>query len=95
VPEGSRAADAQRNQFLRPKMTPDALARAERVAALARAAGHAPAVLALAWVLSHPQVASAIVGATRVEQLAENLKAADVDLAPGLLAELDRAAPPG
>lgn len=89
VPSGSRAADDKKNSFLKPKMSAAAIARAEKVAKLAREAGLAPAVAALAWTLRTPDVASAIVGASRVEQLKENLAASDVDLPGDLRAALD------
>jgi len=47
------------------------------------------AQMALAWVISRPGVSSAIVGATRPEQIAENVKAADMMLDEGLTARID------
>jgi aryl-alcohol dehydrogenase-like predicted oxidoreductase len=93
VPADSRAADDKRNGFLKPKMTPEMLARATRVAEIAKKAGLSPAVAALAWVVGRPGIASAIVGATRPEQLTENLKAADVDLPADVAAALDEVSP--
>jgi aryl-alcohol dehydrogenase-like predicted oxidoreductase len=89
VPNDSRLADEKRNGFLKPKMTAEALTRSTRVAEIARKAGLSPAVAALAWVVGRPGVASAIVGATRAEQLTENLKAADLDLPADVTAALD------
>jgi aryl-alcohol dehydrogenase-like predicted oxidoreductase len=89
TPAGSRAADAKRNSFLMPKMTAENLKSAARAGEIARAAGFSPAVAALAWVLRRPEISSAIVGATRVEQLLENLQAADVDLPADVVAQLD------
>jgi voltage-dependent potassium channel beta subunit len=89
VPKESRLADEKRNSFLKPKMTADAVAKAARAAEIARAAGLAPAVAALAWVLRQPGICSAIVGATRVAQLEENLAAADVELSADVAAALD------
>jgi voltage-dependent potassium channel beta subunit len=89
VPKGSRASDDKHNSFLKPKMTSENLARASKVAQLARAAGLEPAVAALAWVLRRAEVASAIVGATSVAQLEQDLKAGDVDLPPDLARALD------
>ena len=91
VPAGSRGADEQRNKFIKPMITPANLKRVAHVAAVAADLGLTPAQVALAWVLRTRQVSSAIVGATRVEQLRENLKAADVDLSPETLARLDEA----
>jgi aryl-alcohol dehydrogenase-like predicted oxidoreductase len=47
------------------------------------------AQLAVAWVLHNPNVASAIIGASRPEQVAENVRAAGVSLAPELMALID------
>jgi len=49
--------------------------RARRFADAARALGHAPATLAIAWCLRNPHVSSVILGASRVEQLLQNLQA--------------------
>jgi aryl-alcohol dehydrogenase-like predicted oxidoreductase len=49
------------------------------------------AELALAWVLRRPEVASAIVGATRPEQVHANAKAAGVQLPPDILAAIEEA----
>lgn len=94
VPKGSRAADERNGGFLRPRMTRSSIAKADRVAALARGLGCTPAQLALAWILSKPYVASAIVGATRPEQVVENLKAAELDVPREILAEIDALEPP-
>ncbi|MFC5570032.1 aldo/keto reductase [Lysobacter yangpyeongensis] len=51
------------------------LERAARFAAAAREMGHAPATLAIAWCLRNPHVSSVILGASRVEQLLQNLQA--------------------
>jgi aryl-alcohol dehydrogenase-like predicted oxidoreductase len=45
--------------------------------------------LAVAWVLAHPVVTSAIIGASRPEQLDDVLPAADKDLGAALMARLD------
>ncbi len=89
VPPKSRASDDRHNGFLKPKMTAENLSRAEKAADLARKFGRSPAAVALAWVLRRPEVASAIVGATRVAQLEENLEAAELDLPADLVRELD------
>ncbi len=65
------------------------LATTERVAKLARECELPPVTFATAWTLSHDFVGSTIIGATRVEQLDETLRATDVRLAPEILAQLD------
>jgi L-glyceraldehyde 3-phosphate reductase len=65
-----------RGEFLKQEaLTPDLLTRLERLNVLAQERGETLAELALAWVLQRPEVTSVIVGASRVEQLADSLKA--------------------
>jgi aryl-alcohol dehydrogenase-like predicted oxidoreductase len=94
IPAGSRGADEKNGTFLRPRLTPENLDRAAQVAALARELGVTPAQLALAWILCQPFVASAIVGATRPEQVIENLKAVEIEIPQDVMARLDALAPP-
>ena len=56
----------------------DRLGRARRFAEAARALGHEPAPLAIAWCLRNPHVSSVILGASRVEQLLQNLAALEL-----------------
>jgi L-glyceraldehyde 3-phosphate reductase len=68
IPAGSRASKP--NTALRPEqVTDDKLARVERLNALAQARGQNMAQMALAWVLRHPEVTSALIGASRPEQI--------------------------
>jgi aryl-alcohol dehydrogenase-like predicted oxidoreductase len=69
---------------------PEALAAARRYNALAREHGLTPTKMALAWCYTKWQVASTIVGVTSVAQLDEDLDAFGTQLAPELLAEIDR-----
>ncbi|MGE0384670.1 MAG: aldo/keto reductase [Gammaproteobacteria bacterium] len=61
----------------------------ETIGAAAAAAGIAMTTLAVRWVLAHPAVTSAIIGASRPEQLAENVAALEAPLDEALAAELD------
>ncbi len=88
-PVGSRATSAEGSGFIASWLTEEVLEPAQEFAALARAAGHSPAAVALAWVLSNENVSAAIVGATRPEQLEENVKALDVDLEPELVRAIE------
>ena len=63
-------------------------------AALCREAGYTPASVALAWVLQNQNVSSAIVGASRPEQIAENVKALDVVLEPDFVEAIEKALEP-
>jgi L-glyceraldehyde 3-phosphate reductase len=68
IPADSRAAKPQ--GFLRPEqVTDDRVERARRLNELAQARGQTLAQLALAWVLRHPEVTSALIGASRPSQI--------------------------
>jgi len=62
----------------------------EQLSAFAARRGHSLLELAFSWLLAHPQVASVIAGATRPEQLEENVKAAAWALTSEELSEVDR-----
>lgn len=76
-------------QFTRWLLTDENLERTRRMEAVARDLDVSRAQLALAWVLSRRPVASAIVGATTVEQLEEDLSAGDLDLPQEVVTSLD------
>lgn len=61
----------------------------DRFRAIAAGAGHSMAQVALAWSLANPVVTSAILGASRVEQLDETLPAIDIALSPEQFRQLD------
>jgi voltage-dependent potassium channel beta subunit len=61
-------------------MTEDKLSKARAITALAEEIGTTPGALAIAWTLKNPHVASAITGASRPEQVAENIAALDVKI---------------
>jgi aryl-alcohol dehydrogenase-like predicted oxidoreductase len=70
-------------------MNDDVLTRVQGLKPIADEAGLTMAQLAVAWVLQNPNVAAALVGASRPEQVAENVKAAGVKLEPELLTRID------
>jgi aryl-alcohol dehydrogenase-like predicted oxidoreductase len=73
APAGSRAT---RSAYVRSYMTEANYTRLERLLAWAEERGHTMAELAIAWLLSEPQVSSVIAGATRLEQVRSNAQAA-------------------
>jgi voltage-dependent potassium channel beta subunit len=80
VPEGSRAT-VPAYQWLRERLlNPDKLAIAEKLAPIAADLGVTLAQMSLAWLLKNPNVSSVITGASRPEQVVENMKAVDVVL---------------
>jgi aryl-alcohol dehydrogenase-like predicted oxidoreductase len=89
-PAGSRATDDKSGaMFIRRWMSDEVLMTVARLRPLAERAGLTMAQLAIAWVLQNPNVASAIVGATRPAQLEDNVKAAGVRLDGDLLKAID------
>src|SRR5260221_1882545 len=62
----------------------------EKLEAFAKARGHTMLELAFSWLASRPQVSSVIAGATRVEQVEQNVKAIDWALSAEDIAEIDR-----
>ena len=90
APEGSRAADEKGGaDMIKRFMNDDVLTRVQGLKPIADEAGLTMAQLAIAWVLQNPNVAAALVGASRPEQVAENVKAAGVKLEPALMAKID------
>ncbi len=84
-PEGGEMSWLLRDEVLEPVQV---------YAALCREAGYTPASVALAWVLQNENVSSAIVGASRPEQIAENVKALDVVLEPDFVEAIEQALAP-
>ena len=74
IPKGSRASKP--HGFLKPSaITDEALAKVRQLEAIARSRGQSLAQMALAWVLRNPVVTSALIGASGVRQLEDNLGA--------------------
>jgi len=91
-PAGSRATDDKSGaDFIRDWLTDEVLTKVQLLLPLADEAGLTPAQLAVAWVLQNDNVAAALVGASRPEQVTENVKAAGVKLDQDLMAAIDTA----
>ena len=80
VPPDSRAADEKAGQFIQPRLSQENLAKLKKLVEVADGLQIAMAVLALAWCLRRPELTSCIIGASRTEQIEENVKACDVKL---------------
>jgi aryl-alcohol dehydrogenase-like predicted oxidoreductase len=81
APEGTRGAGSE--DWQRRYLTPRNLDLLSGLHALAQEKETTIPRLALAWILSHPEITSCIIGATRPEQVAENAAATDVALEAG------------
>jgi aryl-alcohol dehydrogenase-like predicted oxidoreductase len=89
-PAGSRATDEKSGaSFIARFMTDEVLTTVQRLKPLADQAGLSMAQLAVAWVLQNPNVSAAIIGASRPEQVTENVKASGVVIPAELLARID------
>ncbi|WP_067845994.1 aldo/keto reductase family protein [Alicyclobacillus mali (ex Roth et al. 2021)] len=88
APAGSRLATPGVNQFM--KVTDEILSKVEQLEGLANEAGLTLAQFALAWTLRLPNVASALVGASRPEQVEENAKASGIALSEDVLARVEQ-----
>jgi 1-deoxyxylulose-5-phosphate synthase len=90
-PSSSRAANESMSGFMDLLVQDRVLEAVQRLGPVAEQAGLTMAQLALAWVLRQPNVASAIVGASRPEQVRENASASGVKLDTATLAAVDEA----
>ncbi|MET7998965.1 aldo/keto reductase family protein [Amycolatopsis sp. NPDC005232] len=92
LPEGSRATDENGGaNMVKRFLNDETLTAVAKLEPLAAQAGLSMAQLAVAWVLQNPNVASAIIGASRPEQVHENVKAAGVKVDDDLMAAIDEA----
>ncbi|MEV1177212.1 aldo/keto reductase family protein [Nonomuraea sp. NPDC049784] len=88
-PEGSRATDNSGSAMIARFMNDDVLTRVQELKPVASDLGLSMAQLAVAWVLQNPNVSSAIVGASRPEQVRDNVKASGVKLDADVLKRID------
>jgi aryl-alcohol dehydrogenase-like predicted oxidoreductase len=89
APEGSRATDPAGGHFTERLRTDEILTAVQGLWPLADQAGLTMAQLAVAWVLQHDYVSSAIIGASRPEQVRDNVGAGGVRLEDDLMAAID------
>jgi aryl-alcohol dehydrogenase-like predicted oxidoreductase len=90
-PADSRGASEAMSTFIGRFLDDETLEAVQRLAPIADQAGLTMAQMAVAWVLRQDNVASAIVGASRPEQVRDNAAAAEVELSPDTLAAIDEA----
>ena len=87
--QGTRAANSQLNMFMSDLMSDKTLTAVQNLQKLAQQGGYTLSQLALAWVLRQPNVSSAIIGASRPEQVEENVKASEITLSQDTLQHID------
>ncbi|MCD6249580.1 MAG: aldo/keto reductase family protein [candidate division Zixibacteria bacterium] len=86
APKGSRGAETM---WLAGHLTDENLATAGKLNEVAQSLDITIAQLALAWILRRPEISSAIIGATKVEQLQENVAASEIELDDETLTKID------
>jgi aryl-alcohol dehydrogenase-like predicted oxidoreductase len=88
VPEGSRASDERLAGIMGKYLSDEVLTRVQQIKPLADELGLTMAQFALAWVLQNDNVASAIVGATKPEQITSNIAAVGVEIPAEIMAKV-------
>lgn len=89
APSGSRATTKDGAKMIQKYLTDEILDAVAELEEVANDLGVSRAQLAIAWVLSHDNVASAIIGASRPEQVTENVAAAELDIPRDQLRRID------
>lgn len=89
IPADSRAASDDMGGYIKAFLRDDLLTAIQQLKPLADEAGCTMAQFALAWVLREPNVASAIVGASRPDQVTDNAKASGLSIDPALFAKAE------
>ena len=89
IPAGSRGANPEINRWIQEMIDSGQVAKADALQDLAEELGISLVEMALAWILRQPNVASALVGATRPEQIEANVKAVEVELSEDTLAKIE------
>ncbi|QQE77874.1 aldo/keto reductase family protein [Alicyclobacillus sp. SO9] len=89
APADSRAANEKINRFIKGYLNDDVLNGVQKLDNIAKSIDANLAQLAIAWILRQPNVSSAIVGASKVSQVRENVKAVDVELTDDVMKEID------
>ncbi|SEN93073.1 voltage-dependent potassium channel beta subunit, animal [Amphibacillus marinus] len=90
IPKNSRAANDRVNGVINSYLQDNVLESVQQLDNVAQQLDISLAQLSLAWVLRQPGVSSALIGASKPEQIEENIKAADVNLQPDTLEEIER-----
>jgi aryl-alcohol dehydrogenase-like predicted oxidoreductase len=92
LPAGSRATDEKGGaNMIRRFLNDETLSRVQQLEPIAADLGLSMAQLGVAWVLQNDNVAAAIIGASRPEQVAENVKASGVTLELDVMKRIDEA----
>lgn len=89
IPENSRAANEDINIFVKHMLNDDVLNKVRQLDGVAKELDTTLPALAIAWILRQPSVASAIVGASRPEQIEANVEGAKLKLSTEIIEKID------
>lgn len=89
IPQDSRAADPNSNMYILNNLKDEILVKVQKLDNLAKEMGISLSQLALAWTLRIDNVASAIIGASKVSQVKENAKASGIKLSEEILKKIE------
>ena len=89
IPEGTRGANPEINRWIKDMIATGVIAKVDALEDLANELGVTFPGMALAWILRQDNVASALVGATRPEQVEENVKAVEIQLSSDTLEKIE------
>ncbi|WP_419882171.1 aldo/keto reductase family protein [Peribacillus sp. B-H-3] len=89
LPDESRASDPKANMFMERLLSDEVLLKVEQLEKTAKELDISLSQLAIAWILRQPNVASALIGASRPEQVEENAKAVEAHLPDEILKKID------
>lgn len=90
IPKDSRAANEKTNTFIEKYLTPNNLDRIQQFITIAENKSCTPSQLAIAWILHKPGISSALMGASHIEQVEENIKATDIELTEQDIIEIEK-----
>lgn len=89
VPSDSRAANEQSNSFIKNRLTNQTLKKVDKLKDIANDLGLTMSQLALAWCLRREELSSTIIGASKPEQVIENVKASGVKIPTDILLKIE------
>ncbi len=90
IPTNSRAANPEINRWLKETLTDENLEKVEQLVEIAEGLKISMPQLALAWILHQPGITSALIGASKPEQVEENVKAVEVELSDEILNSINK-----
>jgi voltage-dependent potassium channel beta subunit len=89
IPKDSRASNAEINRFIQGMLNEDIYTKVEQLEKIAHELEISLSGLALAWILRQPNVASALIGASRPSQVEENVRAVEIELPTEIIQKIE------